>query len=246
MEEEISLVELFDILKKRLGMIVSFALVGVILSAIFTFFVVTPKYSARTQLLVSRTQSNEIVQQTDINTNLQLINTYKDIIKGPVILDDVREKLDVEMSHQALSDKVNIETKNDSQVFSLSITGENPYDAAVLANTIAETFRNKIGDLMKVDNVSIISEAVPNLTPVSPNQKLNLVIGLMLGAMLGIGLSFVLEFLDNTVKDDRFITEELGWTNLGYIHEISSEEIVKKQNISSTEASKHRIKRSRV
>src|SRR5690625_1192039 len=225
MEEEISLVELFDIIKKRVGMILTLSLIGLIVSSVFTFFIATPQFNSTTQLLVNRTESTEVIQQSDINTNLQLINTYKDIIKGPVILDDVRETLDLNMSHQALSEKVQVNSENNSQVFSLTVTEENPYDAAMIANTVAETFRNKIDDIMNVDNVSVISEAVPNLNPVSPNTVLNLAIGLLLGVMLGVGLAFVLEFLDNTVKDEKFITEELGWTNLGKVSEISEDEI---------------------
>lgn len=246
MEEEISLVEIFDILKKRLGLIIGFSLAGLLISAVFTFYVATPQYSSKTQLLVSRTESTQYVQQSDINTNLQLINTYKDIIKGPVILDDVREKLDINMSHEALSNQVQIETGADSQVFAISITGDNPTEVALLANTIAETFRNKIGDLMKVDNVSIISEAVPNITPVSPNKPLNLVIGLLLGFMIGVGLAFLMAFFDTTIKDDRFVTEELGWVTLGYVQQIPEEELNRSKQVTQTKKDAKRPARSRV
>ena len=32
------------------------------------------------------------IQLNDINSNVQMINTYKDIIKGPVILGGVKER----------------------------------------------------------------------------------------------------------------------------------------------------------
>ncbi|MDZ7835011.1 MAG: Wzz/FepE/Etk N-terminal domain-containing protein [Alkalibacterium sp.] len=85
MEEEISLVELFDIIKKRLALIINLTLLGILLAAVYTFFIAVPEYSSTTQLLVNRTQQTEVIQQSDINTNVQLINTYKDILKGPVI-----------------------------------------------------------------------------------------------------------------------------------------------------------------
>lgn len=108
MEEEISLLELFSILRKRLGMIIGLSFLGFILSFIFTFFVATPQYSSTTQLLVSQTESNQTIQSGDISTNLQLINTYKDIIKGPVILDEVRGELDLDLTHNQLSEKIQI------------------------------------------------------------------------------------------------------------------------------------------
>lgn len=246
MEEEISLVELFEIVKKRLGMIISLGLVGLILSAVFTFFIATPKYNATTQILVNRQQTGEVIQQSDINTNLQLINTYKDIIKGPVILNDVRETLDLDVTHTQLSDQIQISNQDNSQVFSLTVEDTNPFDAATIANTTANTFQENIDDIMNVDNVTIISEAAANTDPVSPNTTLNLAIGLLLGLMIGVGLAFVYEFFDNTVKDDKFITEELGWVNLGKVSEMTEEELTAETHIPERQAQSRRTSRSRV
>lgn len=225
MEEEISLVELFAIIRKRLSLIINLTLLGLLVTAVYTFFIATPEYSATTQILVNRTQQTEVIQQSDINTNLQLINTYKDIIKGPVILDDVREEMDLSLSHSQVANKISISNASDSQVFSVSVTDTDPYEAAELANTTASVFQDNLNDIMNVDNITVISPAVPNTTPVSPNNTLNLAIGLVLGGMIGVGLAFLLEFLDNTVKDERFIVEELGWTNLGIVSKMSQDDL---------------------
>ena len=225
MEEEISLVELFSILRKRLGMIIGLSLFGLILSFSITFFVITPQYSSTTQMLVSQTESSQPIQQGDINTNLQLINTYKDIIKGPVILDDVREELELDLTHGELSNKIQVVSDAASQVFSLKVTDTTPYQAAEIANKTAEVFQKNIDQIMNVDNVTVISVAIPDTNPVSPNKTLNLAIGLLLGLMSGIGLAFVLEFLDTTVKDPKFVTDEVGWTNLGSISVLSKDEL---------------------
>lgn len=229
MEEEISLAELFAILKKRMTMIISVGLVMLILAAGFTFFIATPKYSSTAQILVNRkTESAEGMQLTDINTNVQMINTYKDIIKGPVILNKVSEKLDLELTTAELSEKMEITTQDNSQVFSLTVTDESPFDAAEVANEVALTFQNEIGNIMNVENVTIISEAIPVGNQISPNNPLNLVIGLLIGLMMGVGAAFLLEFMDKSVRDERFITEELGWTTLGNVSEMSDSELASK------------------
>ncbi|MDZ7835010.1 MAG: GNVR domain-containing protein [Alkalibacterium sp.] len=100
---------------------------------------------------------------------------------------------------------------------------------------------------MNVDNVTVISEAVPNLKPISPNNVLNVVIGLVLGGMIGVGLAFLLEFLDNTVKDEKFIVENLGWTSLGRISEMTADELKSdgRQNLPQRSADTKNV-RSRV
>lgn len=225
MEAEISLVEIVNILKKRVGIIINLSLIGLLLMAIFTFFLTTPQYNSTTQLLVNRNQQSEVIQRSDIDTNLQLINTYKDIIKGPVILDEVRDTLNLSVSHSELSDKINISSETNSQVFSIKVIGENPYDAAIIANTTANVFQNNLDSIMNIDNVTIISEAEADLNPVSPNQLLNLIIGVLVGFAVGVSLALFLELIDKTVKEESFIVEELGWTSLGNVFEMSEEEL---------------------
>lgn len=226
MEEEISLVELFEVLRKRLSMIISLSLIGLILAATFTFFIATPSYSATTQLLVNQTTKNtEGIQLSDVTTNVQMINTYRDIIKGPVILEEVVQTLKLDTTASELSNQIAVVTQDNSQVFSLSVTGENPYTASDIANTTASIFKEEVGNIMNVENVTIISESVPNTNPVSPNNLLNMVIGLLLGTMLGVGSAFLLEFMDKSVKDERFITETLGWSTLGNVSEMTEDEL---------------------
>lgn len=225
MEEEMSLEDILSILKKRIGMILSLSMMGLLLSALFTFFVVTPTYNSTTQLLVNRSVDSSMgLQLNDINTNVRMIDTYKDIIKGPVILEDVKENLDSDLSVAQLREMIAITANENSQVFSLTITSDNPVEAATIANAIASTFQNNISDIMKVDNVSIISEATINSNPVSPNIPMNLILGLLLGTMLGIGMAFLQHILDKTIKDSDYISENIGWPNLGAISVLSDED----------------------
>lgn len=245
MEEEISLAELFAILKKRKIMILSVGLVMLILAAGFTFFIATPQYSSTAQLLVNRkSESTEGIQLTDINTNVQMINTYKDIIKGPVILKPVIDKLEMDLTTAQLSEKIEILTQDNSQVFSLKVTDESPFEAAKIANEVTTTFQNEIGNIMNVENVTIISEATPSNNQISPNNPLNLVIGLLVGLMLGVGAAFLLEFMDKSVRDERFISEEIGWTNLGSVSEMTRDELTTK--VSSPQQNIKRRAQSRV
>ncbi|MEF9936947.1 YveK family protein, partial [Carnobacterium sp.] len=164
MEESISLAELFEVIRKRLALIIGLGLAGIALAAVVTFFLITPKYSATTQLLVNR--ANEEGQSTnqlaDLQTDVQMINTYKDIIKGPVILDDVRKELKTNLTTDQLKSQIEVLTQQNSQVFTVQVTDADPYIAADIANAVATVFQNKIGDIMSVKNVTPISKAVPN------------------------------------------------------------------------------------
>ena len=245
-EEEISLGEIFAIIKQRLLLIISLGIVGLLASALYTFFLVTPMYDSTTQLLVNRTSdsANEI-QLSDINTNVQMINTYKDIIKGPVILGDVKDNLASNYTVGELGEMVTIGSNENSQVFSMTVTSADPVEAAEIANEIATTFQANIGEIMKVENVSIISEAVVNPNPISPNVLMNLMLGALVGGMLGLGLAFLQHFMDRTIRDNQFIGQTIGWPDLGVISEMDGDEIATITQYQVTETAKSRRERVR-
>lgn len=226
MEEEISLSELFAILKRHMGKIITWSLAGLVLAAAYTFFFVTPQYESTSKILVNQTQNtSQSITNTDIQTNLNLINTYKSIINEPIILEDAIAATDSNLTVGELKNKITVQTQDNSLVFGINVSDKSPYVASELANAIATSFKTKIGDILEVESVTILSEAAPNINAVSPNVLLNLVLGLIIGLMLGIGISFLAEFMDNTVKDIQFITDNIGWSNLGTISLLSDKEI---------------------
>lgn len=225
MEEEISLEEVFKIIRKKIKFIIFWSLLGISIASIYTFFIVTPVYESSSRIVVNQTQNtNQTLTNTDIQTNLNLINTYQSIIEEPIILEDVLTATNSKLSLTELKNKLVVQTEANSLVFGISISDENPYIAADLANEIAKSFEQKIGNILEVQSVTILSEAIPNINAVSPNILLNLIYGLIIGVVFGVGLAFLTEMTNKTVKDEKFI-ESLNWTNLGSIIEMSNEEI---------------------
>lgn len=225
MEETISLYDIFKVLKKRIVLILSITIISTLAAAIISFYVLTPIYQASTQILVNQKTSEQQnqIQTTDIQTNLQLINTYNVIIKSPVILSKVIEILDLNTTPSALSNQITVSNANNSQVVNISVQDEQAYLAVDIANTVAQVFQEEIKELMNVDNVNILSpaELPENPSPVKPNKMLNMAIALVIGLMVGVGLAFLLEYLDTTIKTEQDVEELLGLPILGFVSKIT-------------------------
>lgn len=229
MEETISLEEIFGIIKKRMVMIAATTFIGIGLAAMMTFFVITPKYSSASQLLAKMSQGeNNTVNVGDVNSNLMLINTYKDVIKSNLVMEESAIALSekgFDITTEGLRGMIAVEQAANSQMFTVSATTADPKLAQAAANTVAQVFKDNAKEVIDVDKISIIADAPEVTKPVSPNNKLNLLIGAVLGMMFGLGLALVNSLFDKTIKDDSFITKELGIAILGAVPEMTSAEL---------------------
>lgn len=228
-------------------------------------YVLVPKYTASTQLLVNRksTDANQAYanQQADVNA----VTTYKDIITSNVILkgaskylanpvtlvkkatpakkavyrteDDgtrtlvkkavkakpavyKRESKSYSVSASELSSAVSVTTTTSSQVFTLSATAETPAKAQAIANAVAKEFKEQIPKIMDVNNVTIVAEASKG-TKSSPKVKMITVVGALAGLVISLLIIIIKDLSDTTVREDSFMTNELGLTNLGEIARIT-------------------------
>ncbi|HDR3889410.1 TPA: capsular biosynthesis protein [Bacillus cereus] len=236
MEETISLKELFIILRKRLVMILVITIGAALVSAIVSFYFITPIYQTSTQILVNQKKQDEkIIQYNEVQTNVQLTNTYKIIVKSPVILDKVKSELKLGMSTQELNGKINVENEKDSQVIAVTVQDKDVKLARDIANTTAEIFKSEIAKIMSIDNVTILSKAevAEGQSPIKPNKKLNIAIAFVVGLMASVGLAFLLEYLDNTLKKEEDIEKLLGVPVLGVVSHME-EDGTKSNSLSAT------------
>ncbi|MFS0603750.1 YveK family protein [Peribacillus frigoritolerans] len=223
MEETISINDIFKTLKKRWKLIMLLTLIAALISGTISYFLLTPVYESSTQILVNQKKSENQLDSNQIQSNIDMINTYSVIIKSPAILEMVIDELDLKLSVEQLSGKITINSQENSQVFSLTVQDSNPTQAVEIANTVSSTFQKEIKDIMNVDNVSILAKAEikENPTPVKPSPLLNIAIAVVLGLMAGIGLAFLLEYMDNTIRDEKDIETLLDLPLLGSIQKIS-------------------------
>ncbi|MFJ7186836.1 YveK family protein [Lysinibacillus xylanilyticus] len=225
MEKTINLFDFIKILKKRFIfiMILTALLVGI--AAAMSYFVLTPVYQSETQILVN--QKLDAQQQTQfeaqkLEIDLQLINTYSIIIKSPVILTKVIERLDLNSTPEQLMDQISVTNANSSQVVSVKVKDPDSKQAVEIANTLAEVFKREIPVLMSVDNITILSSAKvsEHPVPIKPNKLLNLLIGGVFGFLLGMAIAFLLEVSNKKIKSEHEVEEILEFPIIGVISPI--------------------------
>lgn len=226
-ENIIDFSRIIDAAQKNIVGIIIWGVVGLAVSLMVSFFVMTPKYNSTVDILVNQKNNNSAVQFNVQQADLQAINTYKDVLKKSVILTPVlktiKEKDNYQGNLEKLQESIKITNQTNSQVISVTVTDTNAYVAADIANTMGTVFTREIKKMMKVDNVTVVNKAVVNTNPVSPRKKLNAFLGLVIGLFIGTAIVIIKELRDTTVGDQKFLTEDLGLVNLGSIYHIKNE-----------------------
>lgn len=236
MQNNIGFYEIYEVLKKRVVIILLSAFLGLFGAFILTFFFISPKYSSSAELIVqTKTNSSDDKRlQEDVSANVMMINTYKDMIGGKMILSKVQSELQKKyhetMSITQLKKAITIDQSQNSQMFAIKVVTNNPDKSANVANTIAKVFQQSAAEVLDVNKVNITSEADPATTPISPNKKINLVMGLFLGFILGIILAFIMSVFDKTVSNEQFILDEVQLPVIGSICELSKKELNEGKN----------------
>lgn len=228
---EIDLRTYLKVIQKRIGLLVSIVLLCCTVTAVVSYFFISPVYQASTKLIVNQANDRVGLDPLDlnqINMNLRLIETYKEIIKTPAIMDVVvSENPHFGVSSEQLIQRIKISSVNNTQVMTLQIQDASQEKAVEMVNAISRTFQQEIPNIMRVDNVSILNEAkiVDNPSPVTPNPPLNLAISFVVSLMVALGVIFLLEYLDDTVKTENDVQQLLGLPVLSVIPKIKQEDL---------------------
>ncbi|GFI20602.1 YveK family protein [Lactobacillus johnsonii] len=256
-ENTIDLRRLWMLLRTHIWSIVLWAVGLGVVGFVLAAFVVEPKYTSTTQILVNQKRNENDANQAfnAQQADVQVINTYKDIVTSPVILKDasrwIKNPTEVvkpakQAKYRTLADgtkklvspaepavvrragrgynvsakemqkAVSVSTQQQSQVFTISAKSNDPEKAQAIANAVAQTFKSKIKDIMNVNNVTIVSPASRGIKTF-PKTTLFTLAGIVLGLIISIALIILGDSFNTTVRDDDYLTKELGLTNLGHV-----------------------------
>lgn len=223
-EQELDLVQYWEMLKKRWIIVVAIPLIAALASGIVSFFILKPTYQASTTLIVGKKAAESGTQQAgqllDLNVlqaNQQLAKTYGTIATSRTVEENVIKDLNLEMKPEVLNAKITVNPVKNTEILEIDVTDNNPELAAQIANATAKRFSDAVIQIKKVDSVSIIDSAVTPDMPVKPKKTLNVLIAFVVGLMASAGLAFILEYLDNTIKSTKDVEEILGLPVLGVI-----------------------------
>ena len=223
LEREIDLLELWNAFKKHLIKIILITIIFGGISFGVNSFLITPEYKASTSMIIGKnnsqvyTMEEAMINMNDLKLSQELVDTYSEIIKTRGIADLVINNLGLDMDYEEFSKKVRVSSKNNTEIFEVSVVDNIPTRARDIANETSDVFKEAVKKIMRIDNVQILDAAIEPTKPVSPNILRNTALGSVLGFMFAAFIFLLKEVMDTAVKTPEDISETFNIPVIGII-----------------------------
>jgi len=220
---ELDLRQILQQVVNRWRLLVALPILAAVISLIVNVLIITPQYQASTTLMVTQ-RVDEPQSVLHVQISRQLINTYRAIVHNKRVLDTVIANRGLPYNTDNLRNMIEVKSIRDTELITVVVTHPEPEMAREIANETASVFMQEIIDIMQVEKVNVIDVAVEQWRPVSPRVSYNVLMTFVLGAMVAFFLVFLLEHLDNTVKDPVEAQRLLGLPVIGLIPKLEETE----------------------
>ena len=215
-EIEIDLGELFLRLLDKWYIVVAAALVGTIISGVWTYFFVTPMYEATTKLYILNS-SNSAINLSDLQIGSQLATDYTYVFQNWHVHEKVIEELGLPYTYKDMDGMIRVSNPSGTRLLNITVSSPDPAEAQLVANTYAKVGREFISAVMKTEEPTIFQEARRPTRASSPSKTRNLIIGFMIGALIACAIIVIDFILDDKVRTSDDVTKLLGLPTLGVV-----------------------------
>ena len=233
--EELDLKQLFKIFWNKRLHIIAIILLFLVIGSVYTFAFVKPKYKsyttlvlAQTDVMVSENEKQQGITQSDLTLNQKLVSTYSELVKTKNVLREVISELKLNVEEEELKKNVTVKLVEDTELIQITVTNKNALDAKNIANKIAEIFSDRIKEIYKINNITIVDEAEEATEPYNINHIRDLAIFMAIGLVVAVIYVLLTNLLDSTVKSAEDIEKELEVSVLASIPMLKDEKSLNK------------------
>lgn len=217
-EIEIDLWEILLLLSRHLFGIAAVTIACALAAGLISLYALKPMYTSTSQIYIL-TNQDTMVSLSDLQMGSSLANDYEELIKSRPVVEEVAESLKLGMKYEELLGYLTVTNKDNTRIIRITVTYRDPVVAKELADTFAEVSRKRISEIMKLDEPSIVENAVVAEHQSSPNNVKNVIIGAAAGFVIAVGFLIVRSLLDDTVKTADDVEKYLGLNTLASVPE---------------------------
>ena len=123
--EEITLQEIFFILRKWSKLIIAITIIAISLAGAISHFVLKPEYRTFTTMMIGESRESRLhntIEYEDLVLNQRLVATYVELLKSRAVTDRVIDNLNLDISYSGLRNKVNADLVKNTEIIKVEVT----------------------------------------------------------------------------------------------------------------------------
>lgn len=208
---EIDIRHILSVVAKKLWMIL---LAGFLTGSIalgYAMFFITPTYASSVMFYVNNQYPDSPgFSSSQVTAAQELARTYMVILETRSVLEEVNTVAGLNYSYGQLRSMVSAEAVNETDVFVVTVTGTNSYDAYLLANALEQVLPAKINSEVDGSALRMVDGAVQNNNKVGPNYSKYTFLGAAAGVIISLLIIVVTDILDSTIHSEEYLTAVYG------------------------------------
>lgn len=189
----------------------------------YASFFIAPRYSSSIMLYVNNggvTVNGFSISTSQISAAQSLVKTYTEILSNRTTLERVIEKADVPYTYRQLAGMIKAAPSNETEIMKVTVTSTDPYEAAKIANCIAEVLPERISEIIENSSMEVVDSAVPELQKVSPSITKYTAIGILLGGLIAAAFITIAAIMDDTIHDEEYILNNYKYPILAKVPDL--------------------------
>lgn len=224
---DINFLEMLHVLLKKWWLILIGGLVGAIVMMLITAYLITPLYQSQAILYIlskstSVTSFADIQIGSAVSEDLEIIATSKPVIDGAI--KKIKEEENKTFTRTDIKNMLEVSNVEDTRILKIIVTSENPEDAYLVANAIAETTSSQMAEIMKSDPPTTVERAEVEKKPISPSLVKNTILGAVIAGFLVCVILIIEYMLNDNIKNEEQVMKHLGVPTLVTIPYISEKD----------------------
>lgn len=232
LSKEYYTIDLVHIIKSLWARAWMIALVGLLTAAIgfsIAAFTIAPTYSSSIMLYVNNSSislgnTSFSISSSQITAAQSLVKTYSEILKNRTTLERVIDKSGIDRDWKYLAGRITAESLNETEIMKVTVVSEDPYEAAKIANCIAEVLPIRISEIIDGASMEVVDSAVPNLNKIAPSITNYTAVGLVLGVIAMTTILTIVALMDDTIHDEDYIIQAYEYPILAKIPDLLGNE----------------------
>ena len=199
-----TLLELLELIRKNLKLVVALPVVCAIVAAIVCWGFLEDQYTAEVDIYaLSKLDSQAQTQSTttnDLTGSQMLANDISSLAESTQIQNEVAKELGLE-SLDAY--KINVESSTTSRIISIGVTGQSPAMTAAIAGQLVDTLNSVAKSVMDVKAINVVSKPEVPTEPSGPNRKLYVLVALLAGLFAAVAIVVFKDMIDTRVRGEE-------------------------------------------